>query len=68
MGVYTTLGQFVEFGRSILKPNFCWEFYYNLKIFDGFIVGWTNQNINYLGSLSVEVNFSLMIENKYKEL
>ena len=48
MGVYTTLGQFVEFGRSILKPNFCWEFYYNLKIFDGFIVGWTNQNINYL--------------------
>ena len=55
MGVYTTLGQFVEFGRSILKPNFCWEFYYNLKNFDGFIVGWTNQNINYLGSLSVEV-------------
>jgi len=54
MGIYTTLGQFVEFGRTNLKPNFSWEFYYNLRNFDGFIVGWTNQNINYLGSLSVE--------------
>lgn len=54
LGVYTTFGQFAEFGKSNNEYNFQWEYFYNLKYFDGFIIGWDDLNINYLASLIYE--------------
>ena len=54
MGIYTTFGQFVEFGKSPLEYNFTWEYFFNLRFFDGFIIGWNDRNITYLASLVVE--------------
>jgi hypothetical protein len=54
MTIYTTYGQYVEFGKSSLDFNFSWEYYFNLRYFDGFIVGWNESNINYLASLIIE--------------
>jgi hypothetical protein len=53
----TTHGQFVEFGSNSYEFNFTWEYYFNLKHFDGFIIGWNDKNINYLASLCIEVYY-----------
>jgi len=55
MAIFTTFGQFVEFGSPKVETNFSWEYYYNLQYFDGFILGWTENCINYIASLIVEV-------------
>lgn len=55
MSIYTSHGQFIEFGSASLEYNFSWEYYFNLKHFDGFIIGWNDKNITYLASLCVEV-------------
>jgi len=52
--VYTTNGQFVEIGKPNQECNFAWEYYFNLKFFDGFIIGWDETSINYLAALTVE--------------
>lgn len=54
LGVYTTLGQFMEIGKSNVEYNFQWDYYFNLKYFDGFIIGWDEHNINYLSALIIE--------------
>lgn len=54
LSVYSTFGQFMEFGVNAHGNNllnFSWEYYYNLKHFDGFIVGWDDKKINYLAML-----------------
>ena len=56
MAIYTTFGQYVEFGKSTAEFNFTWEYFFNLRFFDGFIIGWNEKNISYLASLVVEKN------------
>ena len=53
MVVKTTKGQFVDFGNGD-KFDFTWDFYFNQKSFDGFIIGWNKKNINYLASILVD--------------
>lgn len=55
MNVYTTKGQFVEFGSSEKPNNFKWEYHYNLKEFNGFIIGWNDSHINYLAGIEQEI-------------
>lgn len=52
--IHTTSGRFAEFGCEIKKFNFQWDYHYNLRIFDGFIIGWNNSNINYLANIYVK--------------
>jgi len=54
MAIYTTYGQYLEFGKVGAEYNFSWEYYFNLRYFDGFIVGWNETNITYLASLIIE--------------
>ena len=62
MSIYTTLGQFIEFGKPSVDINFVWEYYFNLRYFDGFIIGWNEKNINYISSLVVEKQNSSLEE------
>jgi hypothetical protein len=59
MSIYTTFGQFLEFGQHVTsKPGsvpFSWEFHFNLRSFDGFIIGWNDKSLTYLASLVIEV-------------
>ena len=50
--IKTTRGQFIEFGLNE-KLDFVWDFYFNQKAFDGFIIGWNKKNINYLATILV---------------
>jgi hypothetical protein len=52
--IFTTFGQFVDFGEKNLGYNFTWEYFFNLRYFDGFIIGWDETHINYLASLVIE--------------
>jgi hypothetical protein len=52
--IFTTFGQFVDFGDKNLGYNFTWEYFFNLRYFDGFIIGWDETHINYLASLIIE--------------
>ena len=52
--IFTTFGQFVQFGNPKIDINFSWEYYYNLQYFDGFKIGWNDNSINYLASLVIE--------------
>jgi hypothetical protein len=54
LAIYTTFGQYVEFGKKTVEFNFSWEYYFNLRYFDGFIIGWDEKHINYLASLVTE--------------
>lgn len=54
MNLYTTKGQFVEFGASEKQNNFKWEYHYNLREFNGFIIGWNDCHINYLAGIEKE--------------
>jgi len=51
--IQTTSGKYMEFGSDIKKFNFQWDYHYNQKTFDGFIIGWNNSNINYLANIYV---------------
>jgi hypothetical protein len=59
MAIYTTYGQFIEFGQHVKSKEdstqFNWEFHFNLRVFDGFIIGWSDNSISYLASLVLEV-------------
>ncbi len=58
MCIYTTHGQFIEFGPSSNSNsnecNFTWDYHFNMKKFDGFLIGWNENNINYLASLIID--------------
>ena len=51
--IHTTQGKYSEFGSELKKFNFQWDYYYNQKTFDGFIIGWNDYNINYLANIYV---------------
>jgi len=68
LAIYTTFGQYVEFGRSNLDCNFIWEYHFNLRCFDGFLIGWDEKNINYLASLTVEGNPNAELMGKTESL
>jgi len=56
MSIYTTLGQYIEFGNNREGDlAFSWQYHFNLNLFDGFIIGWNGKNITYLASHSVQV-------------
>jgi hypothetical protein len=59
MAIYTTYGQFIEFGQHVKTKEgsvpYSWEFHFNLRSFDGFIIGWSDYSISYLASLVIEV-------------
>ena len=55
--IQTTSGKYIEFGSDVKKFNFQWDYHYNHKTFDGFIVGWNNSHINYLANIYVINNF-----------
>lgn len=60
MEIYTTKGQFLKLrpGSDISQSqhNFIQEYCHNLKLFDGFIVGWNDNNINYIEFLNREIS------------
>jgi hypothetical protein len=53
LSLHTTFGKFADFGNEIKKINFQWDYHYNQKYFDGFIIGWNNTSINYLANIYV---------------
>lgn len=57
--IYTTKGQFVKlrpgFEHSNSQFNFIQEYCHNSKLFDGFIVGWNENNINYIEFLNRDI-------------
>jgi len=59
--IQTTLGKYIEFGQDLKKFNFQWDYHYNQIIFDGFIIGWNNSNINYLANIYVCFAFKACI-------
>lgn len=57
----------MEFGKELKKFNFQWDYHYNQKTFDGFIIGWNNSNINYLANIYVIIINNFLINKLSNE-